>query len=153
MAQPIPFEVPPARVREEKRLADAPAEHAAAILSAFELLQLLHDRGVLDLLRGTLGAGDEMIETVTASLKSPDSIRAIRNVLLLTRFLGSIPPEFVHNLLDAVSTATNRPASEEAPGTLALLGRMRSVNSRRGLGVALDLLEALGKTHTEPGTK
>ena len=54
MARPIPLELPKRDPREElhSRLEKAPAEHAEAILAGFEVLQGLHDRGVLELLRG-----------------------------------------------------------------------------------------------------
>lgn len=145
MARPIPFVVSERSAREEERLRDAPAEHAEAVLSAFEVLQLLHDRGVLNLVRGLLDAGDELVDMVTASLNTPESIRSIRNVLLLTRLLGSLPPETVHSVLNAVTSATNCPAARTPPGMLELFRRMRTDNSRRGLAVAIDMLEALGK--------
>jgi uncharacterized protein YjgD (DUF1641 family) len=145
MAQPIPFIVHQNPAREEERLHDAPAEHTEAILSAFEVLQLLHDRGVLNLVRGFLAAGDELADIVTASLNTPESIRSIRNVLLLARLLGSLPPETVHSVSDAVISATNRPTGQNPPGILELFRRMRSENSRRGLAAAIDVLEALGK--------
>jgi uncharacterized protein YjgD (DUF1641 family) len=145
MAQPIPFTVHERPPYEEERLRDAPAEHAEAIRSAFEVLQLLHDRGILNLVRGFLAAGGELADIVTASLNTPESIRSIRNVLLLTRLLGSLPPEAVQSMLNAVISATDRPAGQNPPGILELFRRMRTENSRRGLAVAVDLLEALGK--------
>jgi uncharacterized protein YjgD (DUF1641 family) len=145
MAQPIPFIVHQSPAREDERLRDAPAEHAEAILSAFEVLQLLHDRGVLNLVRGLLAAGDELADIVTASLNTPESIRSIRNVLLLVKLLGSLPPEAVHNVSDALISATNGPAGQNPPGMLELFRRMRSENSRRGLAVTIELLEALGR--------
>ena len=42
-------------------------KHTDAIVSALELLQLLHDRGVLDLLRGLVGAGDQLVGMLTAA--------------------------------------------------------------------------------------
>jgi uncharacterized protein YjgD (DUF1641 family) len=145
MAQPIPFVVHERSARGEERLRDAPVEHAEAVLSAFELLQLLHDRGVLNLVRGLVGAGGELVDSVTASLNTPESIRSIRNVLLLSTLLGSLPPERVHSVLDAVTSAANRPAVGNPPGMFELFRRMRSEDSRRGLAIAIDLLEALGK--------
>src|SRR5258708_30674347 len=48
LAQPIPLEIPPRNVRAElqSRLEQAPAEHAEALLSTYEVLQELHNRGV-----------------------------------------------------------------------------------------------------------
>jgi len=145
MAQPIPFVVQQLPHREEERLRNAPAEHTEAILSALEVLQLMHDRGVLDLMRGLLGAGDELVNIVTASLKTPQSIRSMRNLLLLASLLSSVSPEVIQSIVDSVISAMNRRAGQDAPGLLELFRRMRSENSRRGLAMAIDLVEALGK--------
>src|SRR5207302_7245329 len=109
MAQPIAFH-PPAKSAPAhmERLRNAPAEHADAILSAYELLQILHDRGVLNLLRGLVGGGDELIGTITAAVDTPESIRAIRNFLLLTKFFAGIPPDALNSLVNTVRTGAER---------------------------------------------
>src|SRR5579859_5979705 len=97
MAKPIPLELPPRDPRAElqARLQNAPLEHAEALLSAYDVLQRLHDRGVLDLARGALGSGDRLTEIVVEAAKSPESARGIRNIIILTKILGSIEPELV----------------------------------------------------------
>jgi hypothetical protein len=57
MAQPIPLEIPPRNPRAElqSRLEHAPEEHAEAVLAAYEVLQQLHNRGVLEIMRGACG--------------------------------------------------------------------------------------------------
>src|SRR5216684_6815308 len=109
MAQPIAFHAPvkPAPANLE-RLRNAPAEHAEALLSGYELLQLLHDRGVLNLLRGLVGGGDALIGTIAAAVDTPESIRAVRNFLLLTKFFASIPPDILSSLVETVSAGAER---------------------------------------------
>ena len=146
MAQPIAFHAPakPAPANME-RLRNAPAEHAEALLSGYELLQLLHDRGVLNLLRGLVGGGDALVSTITAAVDTPESIRAIRNFLLLTKFFAHIPPDVLTSLADTVSAGAEREKAHKAPGLLHLLWRLRSADSRHAAAVALDLLEGLGE--------
>jgi uncharacterized protein YjgD (DUF1641 family) len=146
MAQPIPLSVPPQRVSgDEQRLRNAPAEHAEAILSAYELLQLLHDRGVLNLLRGAVGAGDQLVDTLTEAVDKPESIRAIRNFILLTKFFSSIRPDLLHGLVRTAADGAKREKARKAPGLLSLLWRLRNEDSRRALAVALDVVEGVGK--------
>jgi uncharacterized protein YjgD (DUF1641 family) len=146
MAQPIAFHAPakPALANME-RLQNAPAEHADALLSAYELLQLLHDRGVLNLLRGLVGGGDELIGAITAAVDTPESIRAIRNFLLLTKLFASIPPDVLNSLVETVSAGAKREKAHQAPGLLRLLWRLRNQDSRHAASIALDLLEGVGK--------
>lgn len=146
MAQPIAFHTParPAPLNTD-RVRNAPEEHADALLSAYELLQLLHDRGVLNFFRGLVGGGDALVSTITAAVDTPESIRAIRNFLLLTKFFANIPPDVLTNLAETVSAGAKREKAHKAPGLLHLLWRLRNENSRHAAAVALDLLEGLGK--------
>jgi uncharacterized protein YjgD (DUF1641 family) len=146
MAQPISL-LPPHQngAGADRHLRDAPHQHADAILSALELLQLLHDRGVLDLLRGVVGAGDQLVGTLTAAVDTTESVRAIRNFVLLTKFFGSIPPDILNSLVQTAVQGADREKASRAPGILHLLRRLRSENSRHAIAVALDLLESVGK--------
>jgi uncharacterized protein YjgD (DUF1641 family) len=149
MAQPIPLELPVRDPREllRARLQNAPVEHAEAVLAAYELLQGLHDRGVFDVLRGVLGAGDRILETAVEAAKKPESIRAIRNVLILGKSLASVEPElvkgFVRSLPEAI--ARTKAFELEAPGFWEILMSFRSKNLRRGLVLINSLLEAFGR--------
>src|SRR6201984_3206573 len=104
MARPIPLEIAPRNPRAElrSRLEQAPEEHAEAVLAAYEVLQQLHNRGVLELMRGALSASDEILETVVNNVKTPEAIRAIRNLLFWRRILGSIEPEWFKGIFQAI---------------------------------------------------
>jgi uncharacterized protein YjgD (DUF1641 family) len=124
---------------------DAAEKHADAIASALEALQLLHDRGVLNLLRGMLGAGDQLVDKLTAAVDTPEAIRAIRNFILLTKFFGSIPPDVLSSLVQTVTQGAEREKAHRAPGLLQLLRRAGRENSVHAIAVALDLMEGVGK--------
>jgi uncharacterized protein YjgD (DUF1641 family) len=131
----------------QRKLQNAPAEHGAAILDAYELVQALHDRGTLDLLRGLVGASEEIMSHVSAGLHAPESIRGMRNLIVLAKIAGSIDPEMLHSMSDGISDATKRvnKAKKEQPATLwSILKRMRSERSRRALAAAADVLESVG---------
>jgi uncharacterized protein YjgD (DUF1641 family) len=151
MAQPIVFHGSAKRAPANlERLEHAPTDHAEAVLSLYELLQLLHDRGILSLLRGLVGAGDELIHTISAAVDTPDSIRAIRNFLLLTKVFANIPPDILTSLIDSIHSGAKREKVHKAPGLLRLLWRVRSENSRHVASIAIDLLECLGKRLESP---
>ena len=123
MAQPIPLEIPPRNPRAElrARLEQAPEEHAEAVLAAYEVLQELHNRGVLDIMRGFLAASDDILEKVVDNIRTPEAIRAIRNLLFWRQILGSIEPEWFKGIFQAIPkalpkqqrSATNRLASSD----------------------------------------
>ncbi|HEV7375348.1 MAG TPA: hypothetical protein VGN95_11565, partial [Pyrinomonadaceae bacterium] len=107
MARPIPLELPPRDPREElnSRLQQAPLEHAEAVLASYEVLQGLHDHGVLELMRGMLGGSEKILEQVVAVGSGAQSVRATRNLLLLATMLGEIEPALLSDLTRAIPKA------------------------------------------------
>src|SRR5207245_10488763 len=149
MAQPIPLEIPPRNPRAEfrSRLEDAPEQHAEAVLAAYEVLQELHDRGVLEIVRGALAASDDILEKVVDNTKTPEAIRAIRNLLFWRQILGSIEPEWLKGLFQAIPEGIAQATAErEQPVSfLRLLRRLIHKDSLRALAAALDFLQAFGR--------
>src|SRR5258705_4887199 len=104
MAQPIRLEFPPRDPRAElqTRLQNAPLQHAEALLSGYELLQGLHDRGVLDLLRGGLGSSDKVLPILVDAANTPEAIVATRNLLILGKVVFTLEPALLVNIAKAV---------------------------------------------------
>src|SRR5246127_5518189 len=149
MAQPIPLEIPPRNPRAElrSRLEQAPEEHAEAVLAAYEVLQELHNRGVLEIMRGALAASDEILETVVDDVKTPEAIRAIRNLLFWRRILGSIEPEWFKGIFKAIPEGVAQATAEREKtiGVFGLLRRLLTKDGLRGLAAATDFLQAFGR--------
>jgi uncharacterized protein YjgD (DUF1641 family) len=157
MARPIPLELPKRDPREELRvrLQQAPVDHAEAVLAGFEVLQGLHEQGVLELLRGVLGGGDKILEIVVAATKTPEAVRGIRNLLIMTKILGAIEPELLEKFAQAVPDALEGVAQAqitEPPGFWGIMKIFRSKNLRRGLAVVNNLLEAWGRNFSTQKT-
>ena len=147
MARAISLEVAPRDPREElrKRLEQAPAAHAEALLESYDLLQDLHDTGILRLLRGAVGAGDKLIETAVDAAKSEEAIRAMRNAIILGKMLGSINPD----LLEGFAVATTKTfgcqqPTADPPGLFKLLFEFREPELRRSMALINKFLETLG---------
>jgi uncharacterized protein YjgD (DUF1641 family) len=149
MARPIALEIPPRDPAAElrSRLENAPAEHAEALLAAYEVLQALHDQGVLEILRGALGAKDQILETAVTAVNNPESIRAIRNLLFWRRILGSIEPEWFKGLFQAIPEGMAQATAErnKPVGLWGLFRRIRRKDSLRAIAAAMDFLEAFGR--------
>jgi len=150
MASPIPLELPRAdpRIALQARLENAPAEHAEALLAAYEVLQGLHDRGVLDLMRGALGSGDDVLEIAVAAAQSPGSIRGIRNLLLLINMLGAIDPDVLKAFTQGVPEAFRKMVLEpEQPGLWSLIKDfLWNADFRHGMAALNTMLEAFGRS-------
>jgi uncharacterized protein YjgD (DUF1641 family) len=153
MARPIPLELPQRNPKEElyARLQNGPAEHAEAVLAALQVLQELHNRGMLETLRGVLSSGDKVLEQIVDATKRPESIRAMRNLLLLAKTMGTIEPELLGNFTRAIPQALAQANAEESkpPGLIKLVSTFWNKDFRRGLAVFNDLLVMFGKNLDE----
>jgi uncharacterized protein YjgD (DUF1641 family) len=149
MAKPIPLELPKRDPQQElrSRLEKAPDEHAEALLASLDVLQSLHDQGVLELLRGVLGGGNKILEIVVDASKSPEAIRGIRNLVIMTKILGAMDPQVLKKFTEAVPdvlVGAAKAQETEPPGFWEAFRILRSKNLRRGLAAANNVLEALG---------
>jgi len=148
MAKPISLEIPPRDPRKEllDRLENAPQEHAEALLDAYELLEQMRQSGVLQLMRGTLSAGDEILDRAAGAAKSPQGTRALRNLLILGQMLSSINPDLLECVAVAVgqTLGSERKPVIEPPGLFALLSEFRQPELRRSVALINRFLESLG---------
>jgi hypothetical protein len=149
MAQPIRFDVPPPdpRVVLRDRLERAPDQHAEAVLAAYDLLQTLHDRGILEVTRSALAASDELLDKVVDGVNTPGAIRALRNLIFWQGILGSIEPKWFKGLVAAIpeglEVATAERDKPVRPWTL--LRRALSRDSLRGLAAGVDFIQRFGR--------
>ncbi|HEY0794700.1 MAG TPA: DUF1641 domain-containing protein [Acidisarcina sp.] len=143
-----------ARERNEQRLREAPLQHSDALLSLYQLLQQMHDSGTLDLLRGGLFAGGKLAEEVSAALVQPETIRGLRNLILLGKSMAGIDPDMLERVVKSLPQPQEQKqmTDDKPPSVLGLLRRMFSSDSRRGLGIALGAAAALGQA-TRPQPK
>jgi uncharacterized protein YjgD (DUF1641 family) len=135
MAKPIEFKPVPKDPVEEtrRRLEQAPVEHAEAVMNAYATLQTLHDTNALDFLRGLLGAGDEVISQLADVATSPQSTRAIRNLLILVNVLGSIDPDVLERIVHSVTPAVAERRDARHPSMFRIARQLFSRDARRAL--------------------
>jgi uncharacterized protein YjgD (DUF1641 family) len=150
MAQPIALTLPAhdQRIALQSRLQDAPAEHAEALLAAYEVIQGLHDAGVLDLMRGALGSRDKVLDIAVGAAGSAASIRGIRNFLLLLNMLGEIDPEvlktFTRTAPQALKMMVRQP---EPPGLWRLIKDfLWNRDFRHGMAAVNTMLATFGRS-------
>lgn len=147
MARAIGLEVMPRDAREElrKKLDEAPEQHAEALLESYELLQELHNSGVLRLLRGALGSGDKIIETAVNAANSEEGIRGLRNAIILGKMLGSLNPNLLQGFAVALSeTLGCQKPVVEPPSLFRLAAEFRQPELRRSMALINRFLEILG---------
>jgi uncharacterized protein YjgD (DUF1641 family) len=148
MSQPIRLEFAPrdARAEAQSRLQNAPLQHAEALLSGYDLIQRLHDRGVLDLLRGGLGSSDKVLSVIVDAAKTPEAIVATRNLLILSKVVFSLEPELLENITKAVPDSLARAKGQKPLNLWQMFKKLCSQDTRRALSAMLGILEAFGRS-------
>lgn len=113
-----------------------------------ELLETLHEAGVLRLLDGFFGQFEEVTEVALEQVNTPVGRNAISNLLILLEGLGDLDPDH----LQAFWTGTRKgletarhSLETEPPSLLGLLATLRDEDTRRGLNALLLLLQGIGR--------
>jgi uncharacterized protein YjgD (DUF1641 family) len=153
------------RAREElrRRLDQASAENAEALLALWKLLEAAHQHHVLEIATGAIASSADIITRLADAGATEPAIRGIRNVLLLSELLGSLDPEALHALVKhlppvttqaaaefkaaaASSTAVKAAEADKPPSLWQIFRRLTSEDSRRALGLIAGLTAALGRS-------
>ena len=153
MSVPLRFKPLPVDPKRElqRQLDAAPVEHAEALLVLWNLLETAHEKGILDLVDGMIGAKDTIADTLARSAATPEGIAGLRNLLAAVKLAGSLDPEqfaqLTARLGPALATAAAEHQQERTPPSLwQLLRRTASADSRRGLSFLTLLLSGLGRS-------
>jgi uncharacterized protein YjgD (DUF1641 family) len=149
MAKPIQFK--PITVDYEadlqRRLEEAPKEHAAALLAAYDVIEAAHQQGLLSVLHGMIASKETILSVLAKYAAEPGSITAIRNLLTSAKLLGELDPELLESLTKVIGRATEQHKQETNPPSLwQLYRRATSEDSRRGLSFMTLILSGLGKS-------
>ncbi len=148
MANPIAFRPLPVdpHLELERRLRQAPREHAEALLVAYDLLQTAHDTGVLDTLNGLVGAKDTIFGKLAEYAKLPEGIAGIRNLLSGLKIFTAIDPEMLGCLANAVASASKEHQAEtKPPSFFEITRRATGEDSRRALSFLTMTLVSVGR--------
>jgi uncharacterized protein YjgD (DUF1641 family) len=87
------------------------------------------------------------LEKVVDNARTPEAIRAIRNLLFWRRVLGSIEPEWFQGIFQAIPEGIAQATAErDQPVSLfGLFRRALSKDSLRGMAAGIDFLQAFGR--------
>jgi putative oxidoreductase len=144
MANPVEFrQFTPSDSRRDlmRRLDQAPSEHAEALLECYDLVQRLHEKGLIDLANGLLSASDTVTERLVDVASSKQAVAGLRIALMFSNLLNEIDTDRVHGLLAA--------ADDKPPSLVTIARTATSEDARRGMAAGVGLLQVFGKAlHT-----
>jgi hypothetical protein len=138
MAAPVEFHTftpEDSRLDLQRRIASAPREHAEAVLESYDLLQRLHDAGILAIANGMLSAGPAVIAKLTDVVSSAPAVTSLRLGLALGKIATAIDADRVEQLV-----ANSVPP----PSWWRIIRLALRKETRQALGLSLGLLGAFG---------
>lgn len=139
MAPPVEFrQFTPKNSRDDliRRLHQAPEDHVEAVLSAYELLKRMHEKGLIDLANGLLSASETVVDRLVDLASAKESVTALRLVLMFGTLLNSVEVDGVRAVLF--------PAEEPELSFWAIGKQVMNRDARRGLAAAIGLLKVFG---------
>jgi hypothetical protein len=87
------------------KLEASEVKHAEAILALHEFAQELHDAGLIDLGRGFVRGGGDIITRLSEAMNTPEAIQGIRNFITLTRMFATMDTKVLHQVERAGAVA------------------------------------------------
>jgi len=139
MAQAVEFRsFTPHNTRHDllQRLRQAPEEHSEAMLAMYDLLQRLHDKGLIDMANGLLSASDTVVSKAVDVVSSKPAITATRLGLMGMNLLSNLDADGLHNLLT--------PTASKPRGLAAVAKQLLSMDTWRGISAGVGLLNVFG---------
>ncbi len=139
MAKPVEFrQFTPRNSREDliRKLNQAPEQHAEALLEAYELLQRMHEKGLIDAANGLLSASDAVVDHAVDLVSSKPAVSALRRLLMLSNVLNAIDPDQMHAVFSG--------GSAKPPSLWQIFKRATTEDARRGMATWVGLLNLFG---------
>ena len=139
MAQAVAFrKFTPENSREDlaRRIREAPADHAEAILAAYELLEKLHDAGLLSLASGVISAGSRIVDRLADVADSPQAVTALRAALIFGSILNTLDSDELHKAMQV---------QKNDASLFRILKGLTTKESRQVAMIGVNLLNVIGK--------
>jgi uncharacterized protein YjgD (DUF1641 family) len=157
MAKPLDYTVKPPSPKQQ--IESAQEDSAEALTEALKLLRELHEAGVLNTVYKLTKGGGGLSSAVFGALGEDGSLTAIRNFVELTKTFGTLEPQALGQLGNAVEAGIREGARNVAQGKGVGLTDLLKLLADRDVQIALGavfgvlkgagraLREASGETH------
>ncbi|WP_293910496.1 DUF1641 domain-containing protein [Deinococcus sp.] len=153
MAKPLDYTAPPKSPRQQ--IETAQEDSAEALTEALKLLRELHEAGVLNTVYKLTKGGSGLSSALLDTLSEDSSLTAIRNFIELTKTFGTLEPQALGQLGNAVEAGIREGARSVAQGKGVGLGELLKLLADRDVQVALGavfgLLKGAGRALREAG--
>jgi uncharacterized protein YjgD (DUF1641 family) len=102
--------------------------------------------GILNLAKGALGSGEEVLQILVNVANKPEMIRGIRNIMILAKVADAFPPELLEGFERALKEGLAEAQKPKPIGLWEVMQKLFSQESRRVLIATASILEGVGKS-------
>ncbi|MBH0167961.1 MAG: DUF1641 domain-containing protein [Bacillota bacterium] len=155
MAKPIKNVQKQTITAEEKRsndlreVEDALIQNKTAILQTLEIMNHMHDKGILPLLNGLFGQGDKVMDIAVKAMDKPENTNTLKNLLLLLGTLGMINVKQLEPFLLKIDAGIARVAeykdTEEKTSYFDLVRSLKDPEINKAVTILMQFLKGMGQ--------
>jgi len=142
-----------ARETGKNELLDLLLERKASLEALIELVEKLDERGILALLNGLVGKGDEILGVVMHELNKPSTSAALSHLLSLGTLISRIEAEKLEGLAERVNRgiekAITAAESDHMMTFYDLLKMFKDPDVNRVLSALFGFLKGIGSSDTK----
>lgn len=137
-----------ARARVLARIEAALAEHEGGFIQWLELVDELHEKGLLDIVTAMLRRGDRILEIIVRVAEEPGGLALIKNAMALMQGMGQLDTEALGDVFSKLNAGLRGMTSSDRPevtGAWSVMQAMRDPEISTGLSLAFGFLKGLGQ--------
>lgn len=130
------------------RVTSALAEHESGLAAWLELVDLLHQRGLLDIVIAMLKRGDGVLEILVREAEKPGGLALMKNAIALLQGMSAMDASAIARVLRHLNEGLQGATADDRPnitGVWSLLAILRDEEISAGLGALLGFLKGLGR--------
>ncbi|WP_232697322.1 DUF1641 domain-containing protein [Brevibacillus daliensis] len=139
------------------QLKEEVAQHTDSLRKTMELIEELHESGLLEILQAMVKSKDKMTGIAVEQLLRPNVVTSINNVMALTGVLGNMEPQMTQKMVASVSKGLKKAGEglekDERVGIIDLMRALKDPDVNRSVAFGINLLKGMGEGLKEQSDK
>ena len=136
-----------------REVEDALLRNKSAVLESFQVVQHMQDQGILSLLNGLLGQGDQVLKILMHKSDTPETANTLKNMLLMVGVLGTINVSQLEPMLLKLNSGIARVADfkehNEEMGYFDIFRSLKDPEVNRAITLIFEFLKGMGEDTKE----
>lgn len=136
------------RKNELREIEDSLLKNKHVVLDTLEMLNHMHERGVIPMLNGLFAEGDKVLKILVKKADNKETANTLKNLLLMVGVLGTLNVKHLEPLLIKVNAGIERVAEskddDERIGLFDMFRSLKDPEINRSLALLFEFLKGMG---------